>query len=416
MIDTIATALVRAVRAAHRRQVWLSVAGLVLSLVVATGYLTIVALRVRPFATSYRVTIQLPESGGLLPNQDVALRGVRVGKVDSLRVTDRGVQATASITSATKIPADAVAHVSGLSPAGEQYIDLAADSDSGPYLHDGSFIGQDHTTVPVTMAQLLSDADGMLSQVDPAKIALIKKELSLGKDGPAKLAAIVDGGTVLLSTLDSVLPETTSILKTSRVVLTLAADKNAGLAATTADLDRTLAGVVRMQDGYRQLVGQTPQALDSVDNLFTGNSEAMVQLLGSLATVSQLLYLRVPALNALFPDYRGSVLDAVTSAFHDHGVWATVELYPRYACDYGVPTHAPSSADYYEPFMYNYCQNDDPGVLIRGAKNAPRPAGDDTAGPPVGADLGRRTDQTPQGRFTIPTPYGGPELPIEPPQ
>ena len=28
----------------------------------------------------------------------------------------------------------------------------------------------------------------------------------------------------------------------------------------------------------------------------------MVQLLGSLATTSQLLYLRVPALNALFPD------------------------------------------------------------------------------------------------------------------
>lgn len=415
MINSIATHVVRTVRAGHRRQVWLSVAGLVLTLVVATTYLLIGALRVAPFATSYRVTLQLTESGGLLPNQDVALRGVRIGRVESLQITDRGVNAVASISSKVRIPANSVARVSALSPAGEQYINFEAESDAGPYLHDGSFIGLDHTGVPVSLAQLLGDADGLLAQVDPHKIELIKKELSLSKEGPNKLAAIVDGGTMLLSTLDSVLPETTSILRTSRVVLTLAADKNAGLAATTTDLNRTLAGVARMQAGYRRLTAQTPQSLSSIDNLFADNSETMVQLLGSLATASQLLYVRVPALNALFPNYRGSVLDAVASAFHDHGVWATAELYPRYACDYGTPTHPPSAADYYEPFMYTYCRDDDPGVGIRSAKNAPRPAGDDTAGPPPGADLGRRTDPTPQGRFTVPTPYGGPQLPIEPP-
>jgi virulence factor Mce-like protein len=415
VIESTASAIVRAVRAAHRRQVWLSVAGLVLTLVVATAYLLIGALRVTPFASTYRVTVQLAESGGLLPNQDVSLRGVRVGRVESLQITDRGVNAVATITSKVRIPANAVAHVSALSPAGEQYIDFEAASDAGPYLHDGSVIGLGRTTVPVSLAQLLGDADGLLAQVDPHKIELIKKELSLSKEGPAKLAAIVDGGTMLLSTLDSVLPQTTSIIKTSRVVLTLAADKNAGLAAATVGLNQTLAGVARMQAGYRRLTERTPQTLDAIDSLFSDNSETMVQLLGSLATASQLLYLRVPALNALFPDYRGSVLDAVASSFHDHGVWATAELYPRYACDYGTPTHPPSAADYYEPFMYTYCRDDDPGVGIRGAKNAPRPGGDDTAGPPPGADLGRRTDPTPKGRFTIPTPYGGPVLPVEPP-
>jgi virulence factor Mce-like protein len=415
VIAATTTTIVRAVRACHRQQVWLSVAGLALTLVVATAYLLIGALRVTPFESSYRVTVRLPESGGLLPKQDVTLRGVRVGRVESLQITAVGVDAIANITSKVKIPASAVAHVSALSPVGEQFLNLEAASEIGPYLRDGSIIGLDRTTVPVSLAQLLSDADGVLRQVDPHKIELIKKELSLSKDGPYKLAAIVDGGTMLLSTLDSVLPETTSIIKTSRVVMTLAADKNAGLAAATTDLNRTLAGVARMQGGYRRLVDQSPRALSSIDNLFSENSDTMVQLLGSMATMSQLLYLRVPALNALFPNYRGSVLDAVASAFHDHGVWATAEIYPRYACDYGTPAHPPSSADYYEPFMYTYCRDDDPGVLIRGAKNAPRPGGDDTAGPPPGADLGRRTDPTPRGRYTIPTPYGGPPLPIEPP-
>lgn len=415
MIGSAAETLVRLVRAGHRRQVWLSVAGLVLTLVVATAYLLIGALRVKPFASSYRVTVQLPESGGLLPNQDVSLRGVRIGRVESLQLTDQGVNAIASIDSTVRVPASAVAHVSALSPAGEQYIDFQAESDAGPYLHDGSLIGLGHATVPVSLAKLLGDADGLLAQADPRKIELIKRELSMSKEGPGKLAAIVDGGTFLLSTLDSVLPQTTSLLKTSRVVLTLAADKNAGLAAATVGLNRTLAGVARMQGGYRRLTEQTPRTLSAIDSLFTDNSETMVQLLGSLATAAQLLYLRVPALNALFPDYRGSVLDAVASAFHDHGVFATAELYPRYACNYGNPTHSPSAADYFEPFMYTYRRDDDPGVGIRGAKNAPRPAGDDTAGPPPGADLGRRTDPTPRGRYTIPTPYGGPTLPIEPP-
>jgi virulence factor Mce-like protein len=395
--------------------VWLSVAGLVLTLVVATAYLLIGALRVAPFASSYRVVMHLPESGGLLPAQDVALRGVRIGRIESLQITDRGVDAVARITSDVKIPDASVVHVSALSPAGEQYINFEANSNAGPYLHDGSVIGLDRTTVPVSLAQLLGDADGLLSQVDPRKIELIKRELSLTKDGPRKLAAIVDGGTMLLSTLDSVLPETTSILKTSRVVLNLASDKTAGIAAATTDLHRTLAGVDSMQNGYRHLTTATPQALSAVDNLFTDNSDTMVQLLGSLASTAQLLYIHTPAVNALFPDYRGSVLDAVGGAFHDHGVWATAELYPRYVCDYGTPSHPPSSADYYEPFMYTYCRDDDPGAGIRAAKNAPRPAGDDTAGPPPGADLGRRTDPTPRGRYTIPTPYGGPALPIEPP-
>ncbi len=68
MIATAVDVVVKVVRAAHRRQVWLSAAGLVLTLVVGTAYLLIGALRVTPFASSYRVTVQLPESGGLLPS------------------------------------------------------------------------------------------------------------------------------------------------------------------------------------------------------------------------------------------------------------------------------------------------------------------------------------------------------------
>jgi virulence factor Mce-like protein len=412
----IADTVVRFVEAGYRRRSWLSTAALVMTLVTATGYLLIGALRVNPFASSYQVTVELPESAGLLPNQDVTLRGVPIGRVERLDITARGVSALVSVESSAPIPISSQVRVSGLSPAGEQYIDFSAESDAGPYLSDGAVVALGNATVPVSLAELLADADGALAQVDPAKLELIREELSLSEQGPQKLADIIDGGTFLLSTLDSVLPETTSMLRTSRVVLTLAADKKAGIDVASGNFDETFAGINQMTDGFRRLTDQTPGALNSVDDLFTDNSDTMVQLLGSLASTSQLLYLRVPALNALFPTYRTSVLDAIGSVMHDNGLWATGDIYPRYACDYGTPRRPPASADYPEPFMYTYCRDDHPGVLVRGAKNAPRPAGDDSAGPPPGADLGRATAPTPHGRFTIPTPYGGPVLPIEPPR
>lgn len=418
MISAIADRVVAIVRYGYRRRASLSTLGLVLMLVVATGYLMFGALQVNPFASSYRVTIALPESGGLLPNQDVTLRGVPIGRVERLDITPNGVDAVVSIDSTVRIPQSAAVRVSGLSPAGEQYIDFvpSGDDDAGPYLADGARVGEGTATVPVTLAELLANADGALAQADTAKLELIRRELSLSPAGPQKLKDIIDGGTFLLSTLDSVLPETSSLLRTSRVVFTLIDDKNAGLAVAADNLDETFTGIDRMKEGYRRLTDQTPGVLEHIDALFADNSDTMVQLLGNLTTTSRLLYLRVPALNALFPSYRTSVLDALGTAMHDGGLWSTAEIYPRMTCDYGTPKLPPSHADYPEPFMYTYCRNDHPGILVRGAKNAPRPADDDTAGPPMGADLGRRTDPTPKGRYTIPTPYGGPTLPIEPPR
>lgn len=397
----------------------LSGLALVVVLVVSISYLLVGVLHVKPLASTYLVTVQLGESGGLLPNQDVTLHGVRIGRVDSLAITAHGVDATVRVDGDVRIPASSAVRVSGLSPAGEQYLDFtgaATGSGAGPFLAGGDVIARDRTTTPVTPAQLLADADGVLAQVDPAKLERIKTELNLSQAGPGKLTDIVDGGMFLLSTLDSVLPETVGIIKDSRTVLSAAVDVNDGIAATSNNLRHTLTGVAAMDGGYRRLLDQSPGTLSAADNLFTDNSDTMVQLLGNLATISRLSYLRVPALNALFPDYRGSALEAFTSTMHDNGLWVTADLYPRYACDYGVPRHPPSAADYPEPFLHTYCRDDDPSVLIRGAKNAPRPAGDDTAGPPPGADLGATADPTPKGRFTIPTPYGGPPLPIEPPR
>src|SRR6202020_534568 len=94
------------------------------------------------------VTLELPASGGLYRFSNVTYRGVQVGKVTSLALTDTGAEATLSLGTSPKIPADLKAEVRSVSAVGEQYVDLRPRTDSGPYLRDGSVIPADATTIP----------------------------------------------------------------------------------------------------------------------------------------------------------------------------------------------------------------------------------------------------------------------------
>ena len=414
MIDDIAAGLLKASAWLRLHRIALAAASLVMILIVACTYLVLGTLRVDPTKSMARIKIPLAESGGLLPNQDVTLRGVPIGRVASVELGDDGVTAIAEIDKRTQIPVDSTVRVSGLSPAGEQYLDFRPATAGGPYLTDGSTVDAGKTSTPITLAQLLADSDGALSQLDPDKLATIRREIGVSREGPAKLASILDGGTFLLSTLDGVLPETVRLLGSSRVSLSTVVDLTPGLSATGSQLGNVFAGVRTMDGGFRKLVDATPKSLAAVNNLFDDNSETMVQLLGNLATVAQLSYVRVPALNALFPgpEIRGSLLENMSTILRDGATWVIADIYPRYNCDYAGSRGAPSAADYPEPRLHSYCADPEPSVLVRGARNAPRPAGDDTAGPAPGSDPNATADPTPVGRWTIPTPYGGPRLPI----
>ena len=208
------------VRAARRRKAWLSAAALILTLVMASGYLFLGALRVNPLRVELPGTVELPESAGLLPNQDVTLRGVPIGRVERLDITPAGVNAVVNVKSSVPIPVSSDVRVSGLSPAGEQYIDFVAESDAGPYLSDGSVVEQrqgDRARQPGGFACRRGWGAGPGGHRENRAH---QARVSLSEAGPQKLADIIDGGTFLLSTLDSVLPETTSMLRTSRIVLT----------------------------------------------------------------------------------------------------------------------------------------------------------------------------------------------------
>jgi virulence factor Mce-like protein len=412
-LESAARLVVDSVRAVARRRIAVAMGGLVLTLLAASTYILVGSLGINPARSTIAVHVLLPESGGLLPNQDVTFRGVPIGRIKAVNLTGTGVEAVAVIDADVRVPNDGVVGVSALSPAGEQYLDFRPVNDRGAALTDGTVIGEDRTTIPVSLARLLAGADGMLAQLDPQQIAAMTDELRVGHEGPQKLAALLDGGAFMISTLDSVLPQTVSVLRTSRTVFTTLADVAPGLRHTSQNLQQILHGVTAMEGGFRTLADRGGAPFTAMDNLVADNSATMVQLLGDLTTVSELFYMRVPALQALLNAPQGSPMEALETIFHDGAVWAIVDPYPRYGCDYKLPQVPRSVPRYPEPYLYTYCDNPDPSLLVRGARNAPRPPGDDTAGPPPGYDPLAQSDPTPVGPNTIPTPFGGPPMPIK---
>lgn len=413
VLNSLVAVVIRVIKAVASRKVVLALFGLALTAVIAFGYIAIDGLRFNPFHRTIAIRIMLPESAGLLENQDVTVRGIPIGHVREVNLTDHGVEAVASIDASAHIPTDSPVRVSGLSAAGEQYLDFRPEHGGGPYLADGAVISGKQASIPVTLPHIIDHSRGALAQLDADKLGKMFNELHVSKDGPRKLAAILDGASLLANTVDSVLPETMTMIRSTRVTFGTVADVGPGLRATTTDLTKVLSGVNRMDGGFRTLVDRGEPQLASLDNLIADNRQNVVQILGNLTTVSQIIYQRIPALQYIWRPDRDPFIDRFSAMLHDGGIWALGDIYPKYRCDYNLPTHSPSDASFPEPYKYTYCADQDPSFLVRGARNAPRPPGDDTAGPPPGYDPTAVTDKTPHyPGYTIDTPYGGPSMPV----
>ena len=91
------------------------------------------------------VKLELPRTGGL-GSRTSPTGGVQLGKVTDVRPTKSGAEATLSLATSPKVPADPQARVLSVSAVGEQYADLVPKTDSGPYLENGSVIAAKNTT------------------------------------------------------------------------------------------------------------------------------------------------------------------------------------------------------------------------------------------------------------------------------
>ena len=173
------------------------------------------------YDSNYTVTAQFPDSGGIFAGGEVTYRGVGVGRVKKLVLTNDGVDVVLDIENAyDEIPADAIALVGNRSAVGEQYVELQPQRDEGPFLHDGSVIEQKSTAIPISTDELLTHLSDTVESVDKVALKTTVDEFGAAFGGTGEdLQRIIDSGNSFIATANDNFDLTTALIKDSNTVL-----------------------------------------------------------------------------------------------------------------------------------------------------------------------------------------------------
>ena len=193
------------------RQTWIQLAVLSVIAVTTFAYMVFGMMRLPNLLFGighYTVTLQLHEAAGLYERANVTYQGTEVGEVESVDLTDTGVQAVLSLRSDVAIPSNLEAQVHSTSAVGEQYVALLPRSAGGPDLKNGDTIDVANTQVPPDINSLLNAANRGLQAIpgDDLKTAIDEAYTAFGGLGP-DIGRLVRNSSKLATDSKAALPE-----------------------------------------------------------------------------------------------------------------------------------------------------------------------------------------------------------------
>lgn len=248
----------------------------------------------------YRVTVELPETGGLYPRANVTYRGSEVGIVESVSLTDTGVQAVLSLDSGVRIPADVEAEVHSVSAVGEQYVQLVPRSGGGPELRDGDVIPRDRTSVPPDVNTVLELTNRGLDAIPRENLQTVVDEAyeAVGGLGP-ELRRLVSGSTALATEARQNLDSLITLVDESQPVLNSQTDTAPSIRAWAANLAE-ISSQLRDQDtAVAGLLDKGPGAAEEVRALFDRLQPTLPVVLANLVSVGEVAVAYQPSLEQL---------------------------------------------------------------------------------------------------------------------
>ncbi|MEE4023431.1 MlaD family protein [Gordonia sp. PKS22-38] len=235
------------------------------------------------------VTLQAPETGGLYRFGNVTYRGVDVGKVTDVRLTDSGVEATLSIDSEEQIPADLQAGIRSMSAVGEQYVDLRPRSDDPPFLRNGSVISSGDVQIPQPVAPMLEKLNGLVTSIPKDQLFGLVDELndSLGGHG-YDLQSLLDSSSTLAASLRGVGDETATLLQDSVPLVDSQVDSADAIRMWTSNLSGFTGQLVQNTPEMRRILTSGPGFADEITKTLDSVKLTLPVLLANVTTIGQL--------------------------------------------------------------------------------------------------------------------------------
>ena len=246
------------------------------------------------------VKLELPSGGGLYRFANVTYNGVQVGKVTDIKLTENGAEATMSLDTSPKIPADLQAEVRSVSAIGEQYVDLRPRTDSGPYLGDGSVIEMDNTTIPQAVGPMLDQLSSLVDTIPKDKLSQLLDEAYNAFNGAGyDFGSLIDNAAKLAGEANAYSDQTRSLIDDSGPLL----DSQAETTDSIGTWARSLAGVTEQvaanDPDIRAILQRGPGFAAEVSGLLKDVKPTLPVLLANLTTLGQVLVTYNPALEQI---------------------------------------------------------------------------------------------------------------------
>jgi phospholipid/cholesterol/gamma-HCH transport system substrate-binding protein len=403
---------------------------------------------------AYSVNANFVAGGGLYENANVTYRGVTVGRVESVGLTNDGIVARMRLNSGTPVPENVTATVKSVSAIGEQYIDLVPpDEPSRSTLRNGATIDQAHTWIGQDISGLLTEADKLVSSVGNSRLQDLLRETfkAFNGSGP-ELARLIQSSRPLVDEANANYGQVTQLIDQAGPFLDAQIRSGDDIKSLADGLARFTGEVANADPQVRSVLQNVPGATAEANTTFEGIRPTFPVLAANLANLGRIgvVYRKsIEQALVIFPALIAALLTVGGGLPFDEGAKLDfkIDLQDPPGCSTGfIPApliRSPADTTLRELPTDLYCKTpqNDPSV-VRGARNYPCqefpgkraptiqlcrdprgyvPIGNNPwRGPPVpiGTPMDEREDDTPEdGRNILPPnkfPYIPPQVDPDP--
>lgn len=242
------------------------------------------------FDDSYRVSVEMPEAGGVLPGQEVTVLGQAVGVVEAVEIVPAGVELTLRIRPDQRVPADPEVTVLRRSPIGEQAVDLAPPGPAWVAAEAGATLEPTARHVPASVPVLLDQTAELFRAIDPDDLSTLVSELAVALDGRGQTLKDLNADSLELNrTLVDGIPAFERMITSSAVVLETLATHREDLAdsiTNAADLTELFAAE---RGRIEQLLEHGTPMLTEADTFVRAERANLSCLVGDLQALNDMM-------------------------------------------------------------------------------------------------------------------------------
>src|SRR5690349_7261644 len=332
---------------------------------------------------SYNITANFIAGGGLYQNANVTYRGVTVGRVESVGLSNDGVVAHMRLNSGTAVPDNVTATVKSVSAVGEQYVDLVPpEAASHSTLRNGSTIDQAHTRIGQDISGLLSEADKLVSSVGNSRLQDLLRETfkAFNGSGP-ELARLIQSARLLVDEANANYGQTTQLIDQAGPFLDAQIASGDSIRSLADGLARFTGEVANADPQLRTLLQTAPGAAGVANETFEGirpNFPMLAANLANLGRIGAIYHKSIEQALVIFPALMAGLNTVAGGLPADEGGKLDFKIHlndpPTCSVGFLPPTTIRSPADttLRELPTDLYCKTpqNDPAV-VRGARNYP---------------------------------------------